>query len=164
MGENFYIQEIYPKEFQFWKETGILDLDDYTPIINSFGDILFTLSDDDYSGDTFVLYYTGGEWGYLEFGWGSCSACDALQGCSTWEEAEELYSQLQDKILRFYKTKDILNYFMNHDWCGEKKTFKYSTWPDFNSTKNNILNSCGLKSLKNGKLFPEDDRRLISYN
>lgn len=62
IGENFYIQEIYPKEFQFWKETGILDLDDYTPIINSFGDILFTLSDDDYSGDTFVLYYTGGEW------------------------------------------------------------------------------------------------------
>jgi hypothetical protein len=47
---------------------------------------------------------------------------------------------------------------------GEKKTFKYSTWPDFNSTKNNILNNCGLKSLKNGKLFPEDDRRLISYD
>lgn len=62
MGENFYIQEIYPKEFQFWKETGILDLDDYTPIINSFGQVLFTLSDDDYFGDTFVLYYTSGEW------------------------------------------------------------------------------------------------------
>lgn len=119
MGETFYVQEIYPKEFQFWKETGILDLDDYTPIINSFGDVLFTLSDNDYSGDTFVLYYTGGEWGYLEFGWGSCSACDALQGCSTWEEVEELYSQLQNKILRFHKTKDILNYFMNHDWRGE---------------------------------------------
>lgn len=119
MGENSYIQEIYPKEFQFWKETGILDLYDYTPIINSFGHVLFTLSDNDYSGDTFVLYYTGGEWGYLEFGWGSCSACDALQGCSTWKEAEELYSQLQNKILHFHKTKDILNYFMNHDWRGE---------------------------------------------
>lgn len=69
MGEIFYVQEIYPKEFQFWKETGILDLDDYTPMINSFGHVLFTLSDDDYSGDTFVLYYTDGEWGYLEFGW-----------------------------------------------------------------------------------------------
>ena len=23
MGEIFYVQEIYPKEFQFWKETGI---------------------------------------------------------------------------------------------------------------------------------------------
>lgn len=47
---------------------------------------------------------------------------------------------------------------------GEKKTFKYSTWSDFNSTKNNILNSCGLKPLKNDKLFPEDDRRLIGYS
>lgn len=58
-----------------------------------------------------------------------------------------------------------IDYSYNYcPYCGEKKTFKYSTWPDFNSTKNNILNSCGLKSLKNGKLFPEDDRRLISYN
>lgn len=62
IGENFYIQEIYPKEFQFWKEMSILDLDDYTPMINSFGNVLFTLSDDEYSCDTFVLYYTGGEW------------------------------------------------------------------------------------------------------
>lgn len=30
---------------------------------------------------------------------------------------------------------------------GEKKTFKYSTWPDFNSTKNNILNGRGLKKI-----------------
>lgn len=47
---------------------------------------------------------------------------------------------------------------------GEKKIFGYKIWSDFNSAKNNILNSCGLKTLKNGKLFPEDDRRLISYS
>lgn len=47
---------------------------------------------------------------------------------------------------------------------GEKKTFSYKILSDFNSAKNNILNSCGLKPLKNGKLFPEDDRRLISYD
>ena len=47
---------------------------------------------------------------------------------------------------------------------GEKKTFSYKILSDFNSAKNNILNSCGLKPLKNGKLFPEDDRRLISYS
>ena len=47
---------------------------------------------------------------------------------------------------------------------GEKKTFGYKILSDFNSAKNNILNSCGLKPLKNGKLFPEDDRRLISYS
>ena len=47
---------------------------------------------------------------------------------------------------------------------GEKKIFGYKIWSDFNSAKNNILNSCGLKPIKNGKLFPEDDRRLISYS
>lgn len=119
MREMTHIQKLYSEEYQFWKETGVLDLKDYTPIINNLGNVLFILSDEDYSGDTFVLYYICETWGYLEFGWGSCSACDALQGCSTWEEVEELYSQLQNKILRFYKTKDILNYFMNHDWHGE---------------------------------------------
>lgn len=31
-------------------------------MINDLGNVLFTLSDDDYSGDTFILYYNGGEW------------------------------------------------------------------------------------------------------
>lgn len=119
MGKMTHIQKLYPEEYRLEGECGVLDLDDYSPIINDLGNVLFTLSDDDYSGDTFVLYYNSGTWGCLEFGWGSCSACDALQGCSDWEEVEELYSQLQDKILRFYKTKDILDYFMNHDWRGE---------------------------------------------
>lgn len=39
---------------------------------------------------------------------------------------------------------------------GEKKIFDYKTWPEFNSLKSSIFNSCGLKPLKNGKLFPED--------
>ena len=124
MEETLNTQRIYPKEYQFWKETNILDLHDYRPVVNSFGQVLFTLGDDiyggtSYGGDTFALYYNYGEWGSLEFGWGSCSVCDALQGCSTWEEVEEIYTSLQNKILRFYKTKDILNYFMNHDWHGE---------------------------------------------
>lgn len=47
---------------------------------------------------------------------------------------------------------------------GESKIFKYNIWSEFNSTKNSILNSCGLKPLKNGKLFPKDYQKLISYN
>ena len=75
MEETLNTQRIYPKEYQFWKETNILDLHDYRPMVNSFGQVLFTLGDDiyggtSYSGDTFALYYNCGEWGYLEFGWG----------------------------------------------------------------------------------------------
>lgn len=146
MGKMIHIQELYSEEYRLKEDCGVLDLDDYTPMINDLGNVLFTLSDDDYSGDTFILYYNSGTWGYLEFGWGSCSACDALQGCSDWEEVEELYSQLQDKILRFYKTKDILNYFMNHDWGGE--------W--LSSTKKLFIN-CVLKILI--EFEKEEERR-----
>lgn len=37
-------------------------------------------SGDDYQGDTYaVLLGDDGRYGYLNFGWGSCSGCDALQ-------------------------------------------------------------------------------------
>lgn len=37
MEETLNTQRIYPKEYQFWKETNILDLHDYRPMVNSFG-------------------------------------------------------------------------------------------------------------------------------
>lgn len=65
MEKMTHIQELYPEEYRFCKETAIVDLDDYTPMINDLGNVIFTLSDDDYSGDTFVLYHTSDEWGIL---------------------------------------------------------------------------------------------------
>ena len=67
---------------------------DYQPIVDSFGNVLIQVDDADYQGDTRVLYEKDGKYGYLNFGWGSCSGCDALQACCNIEEIQELINSL----------------------------------------------------------------------
>ena len=52
---------------------------DYSPILLSFdAEIVLAADDQDYQGDSYVLYRRGDSFGVLIFGWGSCSGCDAL--------------------------------------------------------------------------------------
>lgn len=62
----------------------------YQLIIEEFGNILVQVDDQDYQGDSRILYENNGQYGYLKFGWGSCSGCDALQGCDSVLELDEL--------------------------------------------------------------------------
>lgn len=74
---------------------------DYTPIIQSMGEVLVRVDDDDYQGDTFVLLASDGKFGFLNFGWGSCSGCDALQACGTRKELQDLIDSLHNSIAWF---------------------------------------------------------------
>jgi hypothetical protein len=50
---------------------------DYDPLLESFGyEILLKIDDDDYQGDSRLLFKDGKQYGLLIFGWGSCSAGD----------------------------------------------------------------------------------------
>lgn len=91
---------------------------DYQPMLASFGKLLLQVDDDDYQGDSRVLYSDHGEIGLLIFGWGSCCGCDALQACDTIEQVAELYEELQSSII-WLPVLDMLNYLENHDWEGD---------------------------------------------
>ncbi len=71
---------------------------DYQPMLDSFGEILIQEDDDDYQGDSYVLYKDGSRYGLLIFGWGSCSGCDALQACNSIKEVQELMDSLYSDI------------------------------------------------------------------
>lgn len=93
---------------------------DYQPILEEFGPIVVQVDDDDYQGDTYILYrYDNGELGYLNFGWGSCSGCDALQGCENIDEVQELMNGLKNSILMFGDLYSAKKYFEQHDWEGD---------------------------------------------
>lgn len=92
---------------------------DYTPILNAFGKIVCRVDDDEYQGDSRVLYDDGYMVGILVFGWGSCSGCDALQACSTIDDVQELCDELQDKIHWFADKKTALEFINSHDWEGD---------------------------------------------
>lgn len=101
---------------------------DYNPMLKEFGDILIEIDEDDYQGDSFILYKNEDKYGFLTFGWGSCSGCDALQGCNNIEEVQELMDSLYNSIQWFDDLKSVKSYFETKDWdldwIGHKQEFK----------------------------------------
>lgn len=101
-------------------EDGDYGPDDYQPIIKSFGSVAIQVDDNDYQGDTRVLYNDNEKGlGLLIFGWGSCSGCDALQAVSSHAELQELIDELEQSIKWFKNKKEALDYISNKDWAGE---------------------------------------------
>lgn len=72
----------------------------YMTLIQAMGhDLLVHLSESGWSGDDFLLMRDAdGRYGFLVFGWGSCSGCDAMEAASSWEDAEAIYQKLCDDV------------------------------------------------------------------
>ena len=90
---------------------------DYQPLIDSFGEVLNQVELGSYQGDTTALLQKDNLYGLLQFGWGSCSGCDALQGCNNINELVELYEDLRNSI-RWISKEEMLKFFKEHDWEG----------------------------------------------
>jgi len=89
---------------------------DYQPILEQFGNILIQVDDNDYQGDSRIFYEKDGKYGYLIFGWGSCSGCDALQGCNSYQEIQTLIDEMFDNVKWFDSLEEIQLYFKSKDW------------------------------------------------
>lgn len=110
--------EIYDSSWSWW---------DYQPMLNEFGNILLQKDEQDYQGDSFLIYEKDDKYGYLTFGWGSCSGCDALQACNTIDEVQELMDKLYSDIKWFDSLDALKEYFEKTDW-----TLKYQySIPEF---------------------------------
>ena len=118
--------ELFSEEYGTDHLTG--EIYDYTPILEQFGEILIRVDDEDYNGDSYLIYKKDGKYGYLIFGWGSCSGCDALQGCDTIQEVQELMNSLYNGITWFDSLAALQDYFAEKDWsleyCYHIETFK----------------------------------------
>ena len=106
------IREVYPD-----REDGDYGPVDYQPMLDSFGhDILLQVDDRDYQGDSRLILRDGQRIGYLNFGWGSCSGCDALQATETYAGLDELRSKIYSGTQWFSGPFEALNFFETHDW------------------------------------------------
>ena len=62
--------------------------------------------------------YEGTMYGFLTFGWGSCSGCDALLACGSFDRVMSLLHTLKESII--WKTKeDMLEYFSAFSFSDE---------------------------------------------
>lgn len=89
---------------------------DYQPIVDACGDVLLQVDQDAYQGDTWAIVGRGEERGYLCFGWGSCSGCDALQACESLEEVQQLADGIESSIHWEPNAEALLGWFATKDW------------------------------------------------
>lgn len=96
----------------------------YADLYKAFGEVLADVDIGQYQGDTLVLLKgEDGRLGYLSFGWGSCSVCDALQACNTTEDIDELQQELWDSIKWHDTPASMLDWLKTHDWGGDWSWF-----------------------------------------
>ncbi len=91
----------------------------YSEIISKIGTVLVESWDDDYQGDTFALIEKDGRYGYLCFGWGSCSGCDALAACTTLSDLQDLCNGLESSVQWFDSKDEIRKWIEERDWEGQ---------------------------------------------
>lgn len=74
---------------------------DYGPVDEFVGKAVVSVSDGDYQGTTRILYQNKEDpslYAVREYDWGSCSGCDFMQGCNTWDELLEYVQHAVDGV------------------------------------------------------------------
>ena len=104
------IEEVYPESDGGWWS-------DYGPMLESLGwEVVLKVDDNGYQGDSRILFRDGDRYGLLVFGWGSCSGCDSLQGCSTLSEVDELRTDLRDQTIWKDSKAEMFAFVRDRDW------------------------------------------------
>lgn len=92
----------------------------YETLVACFGEIVVSVADNDYQGDTrYLLRAPDGRWGILINGWGSCSGCDALEACSGHEDLAKLREGLGAATKWFDTAAACREYIEGKDWETE---------------------------------------------
>lgn len=105
----------------------------YDEIVETQGDIIKDWTLGYYQGDYVYLLKNGDKYAFTVIGYGSCSGCDALEGCGDDEEFNELKEDIVNSIVWGTK-QDVLDYVTNQeanrwyfheeDWVEIRKEIK----------------------------------------
>lgn len=93
----------------------------YHDLVESIGvEVLLSVDESDYQGDSWYLLKDGRRYGFLTFGWGSCSGCDAFEAARY--NAAEL-TKVRDSLesgIHWESSKAALRkYLEQKDWAVE---------------------------------------------
>lgn len=110
----------------------------YRKVVEDFGyEIILEVTDQDYQGDSRFVLRDGYRYGYLYFGWGSCSGCDALQACNSDDDLGKLRAELRGKIVWFDSRKKTREFLETRDWEATEGT--YGTAREFSAAAVRLL-------------------------
>lgn len=128
-------RRLYPDAEDRWG----FSVSDYDPILHSFGEVVVKVDENDYSGDSLVLLRKESRYGFLIFGWGSCSGCDALQGCNSYRDIEQLIQQLENNIIWFDSLGEAESYIFNAALRQGSYYYQTELWGRFQSKVRSYL-------------------------
>lgn len=107
--------------------------DSYDSLVASAGTIIKYWNIGDWQGDYVYLLRNGDRFGFTVVAYGSCSYCDALEGCDSQEEVDELKESIVNGIfwgtaeeVEAYAIKEDANrwYYHEHEWKTIKRELK----------------------------------------
>lgn len=108
----------------------------YDDLIETFGfHIIATGHDDNYQGDSFYLFrhpVDPARVGFLCFGWGSCSGCDAFEAAQDVQDLEDLQIQLYGEI----------------NWIRDMSEFRMWLWNDEIQQGKHYFNGTGFRAFR----------------
>lgn len=89
----------------------------YNDLIDSMEvEVLVEVDENSYEGSSWLIIKDGERYGYLCYGWGSCSGCDALQACASIKDATDLRDELWNSVHWENSAGELLSYFVATDW------------------------------------------------
>lgn len=105
---------------EWWREVT------YNGLMSHVGEILVHRRYGSYSGDHFYLLRRrmADDARFMEYGWvvvgfGSCSACDALEGCDSEADVLALAERIYGRIRWFFNKEDLIDDLFDRDHQGE---------------------------------------------
>lgn len=111
-----------------------------------------------YQGDYLYFLKDSERYGLLVFGYGSCSGCDSLQGCSSEDEVTSLRNDIESNIKWFDSKESVIKFVTN----TEEKPFKDWYWNEEDADKffGQVLDYCGYRGgkVKSGKSKKHSER------
>jgi hypothetical protein len=87
------------------------------------------------------MVFDDGKYGYILFGWGSCSGCDALQACDDMEDLNALAQSMWDSIAWYDTPQELINWIKTHDYEGDCLEYYGDELHDFLHKAISILES-----------------------
>lgn len=90
---------------------------------------------------------SSGRFGVVFISYGSCSGCDALQACQTWDDLSNLRDDVLNTITWFNTPVEAVNWFESRDWETQAAYYE----KDFGQFKIDCISylaSCHFDSLR----------------
>jgi hypothetical protein len=115
-------------------------------------EVAASVTERDYQGKIFVLLRDGRRFGFLAVGFGSCSVCDALQACGTYDDLAELRDQLIRAVRWEESAAGMAAYLRAHDWDVQWYGSHREEKTEFLRLAGEVLGAPGL-----GSALPEEE-------